>query len=619
MNSLLLIILILLGGAGLAFLANRITPILSGIVSFLSIGAAAVIFFLQVSAADSITIPIMSGLSLHWGINAYSWVFAAMILGLSVFVALYAIAFMQGKDRLGYFFFNFTLSIMAMLGIVFSQDWISLFIFWEIMTWSSFLIVIYAGISEGRVGTKYMIFSAIGGYAMFMAILVSNSLLGSFQISDLVAGFGSLSIGNQALIGILLMIAFGVKAAVMPLHVWAPRAYADSPMAYTAIFSGLLSKMGIFGMGILMISIFSQGSIGQTFIFSNVLAWLGAITSVIATFYAVIQKDAKRLLAYSSIAQLGYIIVGLAIGTPLSIMAALFLAVVHAIFKGTLFMAVGAVERQAGTTNMEEVGALIRKMPWTFMAALFSIIALAGVPPLGGFVGKWMLYESLITSEFGSNYFLVIVVFLSSTAAFLYSYRFLFGLFLGQEEPEYDHVKEAPAIMVIPMVILALSLLVIGAFPGLLFEPIANGMAYLGVHIDWDMTVLSNVWGDSVYMEPIWTSVLIMFVIGAIFLTFKNRKNTRYVTTKDIHTSGEIPEDYENMTYSVNFYQPFERAIEPVMKRKIDTYYNRLGEGFESLFGFLRKIYTGNGQTYAVYVIIFLSILILIGNTIFNN
>ena len=618
MNSLLLIILILLGGAVFAFLANRITPILSGVVSFLSIGVAAVIFFLQVSAADTLIIPI-NGLELHWGINAYSWLFGAMILGLSVFVALYAIAFMQGKDRLGYFFFNFNLSIMAMMGIVFSSDWISLFIFWEIMTWSSFLIVIYAGISEGRVGTKYMIFSAIGGYSMFMAILVSNSLLGSFQITDLVNGFATLSVGNQALIGILFMIAFGVKSAIMPLHVWAPRAYADSPMAYTAIFSGLLSKMGVFGMGILMISVFAQGSIGQTFVFSNVLAWLGAITSVIATFYAVIQKDAKRLLAYSSIAQLGYIIVGLAIGTPLSIMAALFLAIVHAIFKGTLFMVVGAVERQAGTTNMEEVGALIRKMPWTFMAALFSIIALAGVPPLGGFVGKWMLYESLITSGFGSNYFLVVMVFLSSTAAFLYSYRFLFGLFLGQEEPEYDHVKEAPAIMVIPMVILSLLLLVLGAFPGLLFEPIANAMAYMGVHVDWNMTVLSNVWGDTVHMEPIWTSILIVFVIAATFLTFKNRKSTRYVTTKDIHTSGEIPEAHENMTYAVDFYRPFERAIEPVLKRKMDEYYNSIGEGLESLFGFLRKIYTGNGQTYAVYVIIFLSILILIGNTIFNN
>ncbi|MCK5856042.1 MAG: hypothetical protein KAG64_01055 [Bacteroidales bacterium] len=618
MNSLLLVILILLAGAVLSFLANRIMPILSGVMSFLSIGAAAVIFFVQVSAADSMAIPI-SGFSLHWGINAYSWLFGAMVLGLSVFVALYAIAFMKGKDRLGYFFFNFNLTIMAMMGIVFSTDWVSLFIFWEIMTWSSFLIIIYAGISEGRVGTKYMIFSAIGGYAMFMAILVSNSLLGSFQIADLVSGFGTLSLGNQALIGILFMVAFGVKSAVMPLHVWAPRAYADSPMAFTAIFSGLLSKMGIFGMGILMISVFAQGTIGQTFIFSNILAWLGAVTSVIATFYALIQKDAKRLLAYSSIAQLGYIIVGLAIGTPLSIMAALFLAVVHAIFKGTLFMVVGAVERQAGTTNMEELGALIRKMPWTFMAALFSIIALAGVPPLGGFVGKWMLYESLITSGFGANYFLVIMVFLSSTAAFLYSYRFLFGLFLGQEEPEFDHVKEAPAIMVVPMVVLALLLLVIGAFPGLLFEPIANAMAYMGVDVNWNMTVLSNVWGDEVHMEPLWTSILVMFVIGATFLTFKTRRNTRYVTTKDIHTSGEIPEAHENMTFSVNFYQPFERAIEPVMKRKMDTYYNRIGEGLESLFGFARKIYTGNGQTYAIYVIIFLSILILIGETIFNK
>ena len=614
MNSLLMIILILLGGAILAYLAKKVNPMLSSIVSFLAITSASVVFFLMTDAQYILQIN-LGTFELQWGLNAYSWVFAAMIMVLSPLVSLYSIAYMKGKDRLGYFNLNFTLSIMAMMGILFSLDWISFFIFWEIMTWSSFLIIIYSGISEGKIGIKYMIFSAIGGYAMLMALVVTNSQIDSFLISDLIARFSSFTGGIQALVGVLFLVAFGVKSAVMPLHVWAPRAYADSPMSYTSIFSGLLSKMGVFGLGIMLISVFSKTTNGNIFVYSEVLAWLGAITGVIATFYAIIQTDAKRLLAYSSVAQLGYIVVGLAIGTKLSVMAAIFMAIMHAIFKGTLFMAVGAVEKQTGTTDMTKLGALIRKMPWTFVASLMSIIALAGIPPLGGFVGKWMLYESMITSD---HYFLIIMTFLSSTAAFLYSYRFLFGIFLGQEEKEFENVKEAPAIMVIPMIILAGSLFFFGVFPGYIFEPIANGMEYLGMgQVDWNMTVLSNGWGNHVDTLSIVNSILTIFGIAFIFLGLKNRKKTRYVTTKDIHTGGEIPTENENLTYAVDFYKPFERAIEPAMKRKMDFYYNKFGEGIETLFDFVRRLYTGNGQTYALYVVIFLVILLIFSEQIF--
>ncbi|RLD43803.1 MAG: hypothetical protein DRI86_09100 [Bacteroidetes bacterium] len=613
MNSLFLIILILMGGAVLAYLAKKVNPMLSSIVSFVAIASSAVVFFLMTDR-ESVILHI-GGFELQWGLNAYSWVFGAMVISMASLASLYSIAYMKGKDRLGYFNLNFTLSVAAMMGILFSMDWISFFIFWEIMTWSSFLIIIYNGISEGKIGIKYMIFSAIGGYSMLMAMVITKSQIDSFLIADLISNFSSMSLGLQGLIGVLFLIAFSVKSAVMPLHVWAPRAYADSPMSYTSIFSGLLSKMGVFGLGIMLISVFSKTTNGNIFIYSEVLAWLGAITGVIATFYAVIQTDAKRLLAYSSVAQLGYIVVGLAIGTKLSVMAAIFMAIMHAIFKGTLFMAVGAVERQTGTTDMTKLGALIRKMPWTFVASLMSIIALAGIPPLGGFVGKWMLYESLITSD---HYFLIVMTFLSSTAAFLYSYRFLFGIFLGQEEKEFEDVKEAPAIMVVPMMLMAGSLFFFGMFPGYIFEPIAKGMEYLGMgQVDWNMTVLSNGWGDHVDTLSIINSILTVVGIAFIFLGLKNRKKTRYVTTKDIHTGGEIPTENENLTYAVDFYKPFERAIEPAMKRKMDFYYNKFGEGIETLFDFVRRIYTGNGQTYAIYVVIFLVILLIFSKQIF--
>lgn len=614
MNNIILIITVLLGGGILSYILDKISSSLSGITTFAAITVAAVLYFTGINSTANIDIS-LGGIYLSWGINNYSWLFGAMVLSFALLASLYSISYMKGKDRLGYFYLNFSLSIMAMMGIIFSRDFISLFIFWEIMTWSSFLIIVYQGLSEGRIGIKYMIFSAIGGYALLLAVVFMNSQMHSVLIADLINNFSSFSMGQQTMVGILLLMTFGVKAAVMPLHVWAPRAYADSPMSYAAVFSGLLSKMGVFGLGLVLISVFGIPRHINTFFISEVLAWMGAITGVIATFYAVIQTDAKKLLAYSSIGQLGYIVMGLAVGTKLSVMAALFLAVMHTIFKGTLFLVVGAVERQAGTTDMTKLTALIRRMPWTFFAALIAIIALAGIPPLGGFVGKWMLYESLIVSD---HYFLVIMAFLSSTSAFLYSYRFLFGVFLGQEEPETKNIKEAPTTMVIPMVLLSLTLIVSGAFPGLIMEPIAKGMSVLGMgEVSWHMSLLSNGWGDHIDTLAIINTIATIFIIGFIFLGLRNRKRTRYVSTKDIHTSGEIPTENENLTYAVDFYKPFERAIAPVMKYKIDFYYNKFGQGLEAFFNFIRRIYTGNGQTYAIYVMIFIVILIIFSKQIF--
>jgi len=302
-------------------------------------------------------------------------------------------------------------------------------------------------------------------------------------------------------------------------------------------------------------------------------------------------------------------------------MAGLFMAVLHAMFKGSLFMAVGAVERQAGTTDMTKVSGLIRKMPLTFLATLISIITLAGIPPLGGFIGKWMLYESLITS---GHYFLVIMIFLSSTAAFLYSYRILFGLFLGQEEKETAHVKEAPVTMLIPMLTLAFLAVLAGAFPGYIFQPVQEAMVTFGFADNlpklnwWEFSVLSNAWGDKVVITNIWLSIIVVFLAGLAFITLKGWKGQRYVTTKDISSSGEIIQPEDNMTFQQSFYRPIERAIWPLLKKQIDDYYNSFAKGLEALFEFARRIYMGNGQMYALYVVIFLVILLLGGSQFFG-
>jgi len=616
MNTIVLIFVIFLGGAILTFFAGRWKGILKEILFLASIVVPVVLFFTSVKAGDTFDFTLV-GFEFQWAMSPLGYMFALIVTGLGLMAAMYAVAAMRETKNSGLFYFNFILSIMSMLGILFSRDLVSFFIFWEIMTWSSYLMVVYQGKDVQKVGIKYFVFSAVGAYAMLMAIVTIYSLTGSMMIDNLVKAFPGFDSNMQLMIPLLLLVGFGVKSAMMPLHVWAPGAYSHSPMAFTSVFSGALSKMGVYGMVIVMASLVAHIPEGHWF--REVIAWLGGITAVGGTLWAIAQDDAKKLLAYSSVAQLGYIIVGVGIGTPLAMLAALFMAVMHGLFKGTLFMAVGAIEKQTGTTNFTEVTGLIRKMPWTFLASLMSIIALAGIPPLGGFIGKWMLYESLIGSD---HYLLVIVIFFSSTAAFLYCYKFLFGFFLGQEEEEWSHVKEAPALMVIPMVIMAAGTFILGTFPGLIMKPINAGMEQLGFAATqgkyWEMSMLFNEWGDQVVLKPILYAIIAVFAFFLVFLLIKNNKKTRYVSTKDISTSGEVPKEHENLTFSQNFFQPFLRTVTPLMKRKIDTYYNGFGKGVEALFDFTRRIYTGNGQTYALFVIIFVVILLLLKSTLFG-
>jgi NADH-quinone oxidoreductase subunit M len=605
----IILILAIFGWAILTYFAFKINKTLGNI--FVGIMAIALPAYFATYTPADYTLNVV-GLKLQLGFTSYANLFAWLVVILGALALIYSIPFMNKKDRLGWFYMNFIFSIGAMLGILMSQDLVSLFIFWEIMTWSSYLIVIYNGKDVNKVGIKYMVYSAIGAYAMLMAIVLINKWSGSTNIQNYFDTFAQYSNGAKILTSLLLLTGFAVKAALMPLHVWAPDAYEKAPTSYTALFSGALSKMGIYGMGLVAVNLFLHNNMHLA---GEILAWLGAITAVLATFWAIFQNDVKKLLAWSSVGQLGYIAVGLGIGTELSVFAGIYLALLHAMFKGVLFMALGAVEYRTGQTDFRKMGGLIKKMPWTFFSALVAIIALAGMPPLPGFITKWLIYESVIID---GHWLLVIFIFLASTSAFLYSFRFLYGIFLGHPTEETKDVKEANILMILPMILISVFVIILGSFPGVVFGPISNAMKTLGFeHVTWHMSVLTNAWGDSVWLKYANATFVAVFLVFLVIITWVNHKRTRVVSVKDIATSGEPIREGDNFHFSEFFYQPFWRAISPVMKYRIETFYNRIAAGIEEFFQYFRRIYSGNGQTYAYYVIIFLAILLAVSSTIF--
>jgi NADH-quinone oxidoreductase subunit M len=603
-----LILGILFGGAVLSYVLGKIHVIVKNTISFIVLLTSGYLFMTQYGVTDTFSLNI-AGFDIIWRINPLSWLFGMMIFGLGLMVLIYSTAFMKGKERIGYFCFSLCITIASMVGIIVSADLLSFFFFWEIMTWSSFLMVIYYRFEAQKAGIKYFVMSAIGAYAMLLALFMIQAEIGSLSFAVIAANWGTFSLGFQTTLILLFLLAFGLKAALMPLHTWAPDAYGISPAPFAALFSGVLSKMGVFGI-VILFYVISAGSFATQFITYNgvslpgyILAWVGVLTALIATIIAVVQDDAKKLLAYSSIGQLGYIVMAIALGDSLGMTSGLFLAVNHTIFKGMLFLAVGAVFYRTGTKKMSELGGLITRMPYTFFVVLLGIITLAGVPPLSGYVGKWMLYEALIQKKM---VFLAVVTFAASTIAFLYCYRLIFTIFLGQRPERFDDVKEVPWAMRVPMLLLSLLTIYLGFYPYHLLDVIASAeTALFGIEpfVLKDTILFSQIGGIN--------TITVMSIVGAafviIFVIFNVvYKRSRLVGLKDIHTSGEVPGPEINLHFAVNFYQPFSRGVQGVLKRSIDRAYQSVAEGLENLFDLMRYIYTGNGQTYAMYVIIFL-------------
>ena len=613
METIPLILSILFGTAVLSYLVGKIHYVLKVGISIVGLITAAWLFLGLYGVQSSVSYTVL-GFEIIWRMNPLAWLFGMIIFGMSILAAVFSASYMKGKERVDFYCFAMCTTVASMFGIVVSGDLLSFFFFWEIMTWSSFLMVIYYRFEAQAAGIKYFVMSLIGAYAMLIALLMIYAQLGSFSFDALAIGWPGFSFSFQIWLFVLFAIGFGVKSALMPLHTWAPDAYTISPAPFTAIFSGALSKMGIYGFA-LLIFVFGAGKIASNVVSVQgislpgyILAWFGALTALIATFKAVVQDDAKRLLAYSSIGQLGYIILGFSLSTSMGVTAGLFYAVNHTIFKGMLFLAIGAVFYRTGTRKLSDMGGLITRMPYTFFVVLLGIITVAGMPPLSGFVGKWLIYEALIEQKL---VFLAVVTFGASTAAFLYLYRIIFTIFLGQRPKRFDNIKEVPWMMRAPMLILSLLTIYLGFYPYHLLDLVNQAQVSMGITpFDLSQSMLFNSFGN---VDTVTVMNIVATVFGIVFILFNTLyKRSRKVGLKDIHTAGEVPREEINLHYAVNFYQPFSRGVSIFLKRSMSKIYASLADSLEGFFDVMRFIYTGNGQTYALFVIIALAFLFLL-------
>lgn len=562
---------------------------------------------------DAVSMTVMDNLEMSMSVNWLSYLFLAAIGLIAPLILLYSLEPMKERAKDKPFYALFMLSLAGGIGVTMARDLLTLFFMWELMTWSSLLLIGDSRRLSGRAFKIYLAFGMVSALSILMMAALSWNRTGAVDFDSFTGAVAAGSQPFQVLVLVLGLIGFGTKAALFPFHVWAPGAYAHTPDPFTAFFSGGLSKAGIYGV-ILTVDVFIGLSVLTAFGawkgltgLGLLIAILGAITAVVGGIMAMFQDDAKKLLAYSSVSQLGYVFVGIGIGGSLGIAGALYHVLNHTVFKALLFMGMGAVIYRTGESRLSRLGGMIHVMPATFFMFLVGIFAAAAIPITSGLASKWLIYESVLAEGIG---LLVPVMFVASVAAFLYSFRILQGGFMGQLRDEFKDVKEAPFTMLIPMGILTVILIVIGFVPGLPMVLIEKAMGDIGMSAP-SYTAIELGSGVGTY-----SGLVVMLAVGAGFLVsailFFSRPLGRKINLRDTFTSGEepMPKMDRKFHYAWRFYYPYARVLRPYFNKWVEKFYHKLFKTASQIARLHRSVFNGD---ITAYIWMIFGALILIG------
>jgi multicomponent Na+:H+ antiporter subunit D len=383
--------------------------------------------------------------------------FTVSLVGLCA--GLFSIDYMKHYGAKANYWALFLVMIAGMNGLVLSADLFNVYIFLEVAAVASYALVAFGLESdELEASFKYLMLSVVASAFVLIAIAVLFGVTGDVSFAAVARGLQDTdSRWVVAGCSALFICGFGLKAALMPFHAWLPDAHPSAPAPISAMLSGLLIKVsGVYALTRIFFNVF-----GLTPVLSIVLMGLATLSMVAAAFLALGQKDLKRMLAYSSISQVGYIVLGLGLGTPLGIAGGLFHLINHALAKGLLFLNSGSVQQATGTRNLDEMGGLAKRMPVTAATNLVGALSIAGVPPLNGFWSKLIIIIALVQA---GHWGFAAAAVLTSVLTLWYYLLIQRKAFFGKLDARWKDVKEAPFWMLASNVILALLCLGIGLF-----------------------------------------------------------------------------------------------------------------------------------------------------------
>jgi len=554
MNLQMILLLLLLGGIITYFISRVNTKLGASSTIVLSLGTLILLFLIKDEQLK------YSLFYFNFETSQIGWYFSfvlALTYGMTAFYNIYymdKILYPSAYNAL------YILSLGGSVALFFAKDFITLFVFWELVVWTSAFIIPMG--KSRKAAYIYYVISSIGSMASLYAILWIYKLTGTFVIKDAFLAL-DVSLWTSIIIFILFIFAGLTKIGIYPFHVWLPLAHGSAPHTFSPILSGGLVKLGAF-IAYLSVVIFpAYDAFSEAWMIFGIpapiyaLMILGAISIIIGTLMAIRQEDAKKLLAYSSVANGGYILIGILMVDQITFAGGLLHLFAHAIASATAFLTIAAVAYRTGTTKISELGGMIHRMPITYTVYLISIISMAGIPPMAGFVSKWLILQGLASKGL---LILAFAAFFGSIGSFLYVFRPLAAVFLGQLAPKYKELKEAPIFMIIPMVIMTCITLFIGVFPKYILEMIVKVQTEAGLNVvPLEGTSIQIFNG---FLDAYHVFVIFGFGFFIALVLFLLMPKTRSVDLMDTYTSAEFIYTPELLHYAHDFYAPFERLYD---------------------------------------------------------
>ncbi|MFH0763179.1 MAG: proton-conducting transporter membrane subunit [Candidatus Omnitrophota bacterium] len=379
---------------------------------------------------------------------------------------IYSIGYIKKYTSPSLYYTLFCLLLAGLNGVVISGDLFNLFVFLEITSIASYALVAFGVEAEElEASFKYLVLGTVASMLILLSIGLLYGSTSTLNMADISRSLNHASSANLILYCLALFImGFGLKVALVPFHAWLPDAHPAAPAPMSAMLSGVVIKtIGVYALCRVLFNI-----IGFNAEISAILIWLGIISMAVGVLLAIGQWNFKRLLAYHSISQIGYVIFAIGLGTPLGIIGGLFHLFNHSIFKSLLFLNAGAIEYATGKKNLDELSGLSGPMPVTSNTSLIASLSIAGLPPLCGFWSKLIIIIAAFQAGNIIGAVVCIAVGIITLASFLKVQKYAFTRRAGQ--PLSAAVKEVPASMVFSMVALALLCVVVG----LLFVPFIN-------------------------------------------------------------------------------------------------------------------------------------------------
>lgn len=415
-------------------------------------------------------VTVFSGLSIAFNTEPLSILFAMIASGLWIVTSIYAIGYMRGTKEKNQtrFYVCFAIALFGAMGVAFSANLLTLFIFYEVLTISTYPLVTHKGDEKAKAGGRtYLLILMVTSLAFLLpAIVWTYAVAGTL---DFVPG-GILEgrLDSGAATFLLMLFLFGVaKAAVMPVHRWLPAAMVAPTPVSALLHAVAVVKAGVFTLVKVVIYIFGTDYLADV-PYESFAVYIAGFTIVAASCVALRQTNIKRLLAYSTIGQLSYIVMATMALAPYSEMGAVIHIAAHAFAKITLFFTAGAIYVASKKTEINQLNGIGLRMPFTMVAFTIGALSMIGVPPTAGFVSKWYIIAGAFQLD---NYFVLAVLITSTALNAAYFLPIIFNAFFKQEDvaPAYDH-KEAPTSMVVALCFTAMLTILFFFFNGPVLE-----------------------------------------------------------------------------------------------------------------------------------------------------